>query len=212
MLKYFCLATYLYETAVSRYYSPLNNFGESIRIAALEYEACQDLATQPMTLLGIRYAYKDLVKQILTATGQRAHLVAIACHEMVTQLSTHRHALNQEDIKHAFDSENMREALAAWQQLSDDEPIDRLARMIVYATIEAGEFGLTDVMDVLNAHDYVYTTVQLNNAITCLELAYIIQCETDKKGKNLYHYCVPLFRKWLLRQEVDALLEQEFRD
>jgi len=216
---YFIMAGfwYLYEAAVSRYYSPLNNFGESIRIGALEYDACQDLATQPMTLLGIRYAYPDLVKKIITATGQRANLVAITCHELVTQLSSHQRALNQEDIQQAFDNENMREALAGWVQLSDDEQIDRLARIIVYSTIEAGEFGLTEVMEVLNAHDsFKYTTVELNNALTCLELAYIIQYkERDRAGNNDKHrycYCVPLFREWLLRQEVAALLEQEFRN
>jgi len=210
---YFVIAGfwYLYEIAVSAYYSPLNNFGESIKIGALEYEACQDLATKPMTLLGIRYASKDLVEQIITAMGQRANLVAIACDEMVKQLPSHRRMLNQKNIRDAFDSDRMREALGGWLQLSDDDQIDRLARIIVYARIEAGEFSLTDVMGVLNAHDYVYTTVQLNKSLECLELAYIIRCETDEKGKNRYRYCVPLFREWLLRQEVGALLEQEFR-
>ncbi|MDM8569523.1 hypothetical protein QUF50_08465, partial [Thiotrichales bacterium HSG1] len=210
---YFIIAGfwYLYKATILNYYSPLNNFGESLRIDALEYEACQDLATKPMALLGINYDSDDLVKQLITTTGQRANLVTIACDEMIKQLSHNQHTLNKDNVVKAFYSKRMRDDLAGWQQLSDDEQVDRLAHIIVYATVKSGKFSLADIMNLLNEHKYIYTTIQLNNSLKCLELAYIIRCDTDKNDKNIYHYCVPLFREYMLRQEVKMLLEQEFK-
>jgi sugar lactone lactonase YvrE len=197
----------LYEAAVLDYQSPIVNFGESIIVGALETKACRDLATEPMARLGIRYASEDLVEQIITATGQRANFVAIVCDEMLQNLPSDRRVLNQQDVTRALHSEAIEQALGAWRQLSrGDEQAARLDRIIVWATVESGEFSLTDVMSVLNKRDYVYTTEQLNQSLKRLELAYIIRRE-----KSRYSYCVPLFREWLLEQEVGALLEQEFK-
>jgi hypothetical protein len=214
----------------------------------LEEEAGWQLATEPMTMLGIRYASDELIEQILTATGQRANLVAIACDDMLQNLPTDRRELNQQDVTRALHCDAMGQALAAWKKVCKDEKdqMARLVRIIVYATIEKGELSLndviavlnadklvysteqfkqslerlesekcrltvTDVMELLNAHQSVYTDEQLEQSLTRLELAYIIQRATDESGKNHYRYCVPLFREWLLKQDVKALLEQEFR-
>lgn len=198
----------LYEAAVLDYQSPIVNFGESIIVGALETKACRDLATEPMAQLGIRYASEDLVEQIITATGQRANFVAIVCDEMLQNLPPDRRELNEQEVTRALHSEAIEQALGAWRQLSrGDEQAARLDRIIVWATVESGEFSLTDVIEVLNKHDYVYTTEQLNQSLKRLELAYIIRRE-----KSRYSYCVPLFREWLQEHEVGALLEQEFKN
>ena len=196
----------LYEAAVLDYHSPIGNFGESIIVGELERKACQQLITEPMALLGIHYAEKDLVAQIITATGQRANLVATVCDEMLKNLPSEQRILNAEDVAKALHSKAIQQTLAGWRQLSDDKQSASLDRIIVYATIEAGEFTLTNVMTVLNAHEYVYTTEQLNQSLERLELAYII-----RHDKNHYSYCVPLFREMLLESEAGTLLEQEFK-
>jgi len=237
----------LYEAAVLDYHSPIVNFGETIIIGSLEQEACRQLATEPMAMLGIHYASDELVEQILTATGQRANLVAIACDDMLQNLPTDRRVLNQADVTRALHRDAIGQALDAWKQVcGDDKEIARLVRIIVYATVEKGELTTTDVMNVLNAHQQsytpeqltqslermetekgqltvtdvmellnqrqsAYTDEQLEQSLKRLELGYIVRCETDDTGKNRYRYCVPLFREWLLRQELGALLEQEFR-
>ncbi|EDN69379.1 hypothetical protein BGP_3449 [Beggiatoa sp. PS] len=55
----------LYDAALLDYHSPIKNFGESVMIGALELEACQQLATEPMTILGISYQSEELVAQIV---------------------------------------------------------------------------------------------------------------------------------------------------
>jgi sugar lactone lactonase YvrE len=237
----------LYEAAVLDYHSPIVNFGETLTIGALEEEACRQLATEPMAMLGIRYASDELIEQILTATGRRANLVATACDDMLQNLPTDRRELNQQDVTRALHSDAMGQAMAAWKKVcNDDKEMARLVYIIVYATVEQGEMTTTDVMEVLNAHQQsytpeqlrqslerlesekgqltvtdvmallnarqsVYTDEQLEQSLTRLELAYIIQRETHENGKTRYRYCVSLFREWLLRQDVKALLEQEFR-
>jgi hypothetical protein len=194
----------LYEAALLDYHSPLKNFGEPITIGALEAEACRKLATKPMATLGIRYASDELVEQIVEATGQRANLIAIVCDEMLKNLD--KRVLNQEDVTRALHSQAVQGALVGWQRLSEDKQAARLDRIIVCATVEAGEFSLSDIMQVLDEHHYDYSTEQLTQSLARLELAFII-----KRDKDRYRYCVPLFRERLLEQDVTALLKQELK-
>lgn len=59
----------LYATAVLDYQSPLRNFGETLRVGALEADACRDLATSPMATMGLSYASDDLVDRLVAGTG-----------------------------------------------------------------------------------------------------------------------------------------------
>ena len=75
-----------YEQAVLDYRSPLKNFAEIIQLGALEADACRELASKPMQTMRLEYADAALIEQLLAATGQRANLMAIACHEILAQL------------------------------------------------------------------------------------------------------------------------------
>jgi len=82
--------------------------------------------------------------------------------------------------------------LGGWSQLTDDKQAACLDRIIVYATVKKGKFKLSEIMTLLDQ--------------SRLELAFIIRRDEE----SIYHYCVPLFREMLLRQEVDRLLKHEF--
>jgi len=146
------------------------------------------------------------VEQIVEETGQRANLIAIVCDEMLKNLDKQQRVLNQEDVTRALHSQAVQGALVGWRRLSDDKQAARLDRIIVCATVEAGEFSLSDIMQVLDEHHYDYTTEQLTQSVARLELAFIIQ-----RDKSRYRYCVPLFRERLLEQDVTALLKQELK-
>jgi WD40 repeat protein len=205
---YFIIAGFwdLYAAAVLDYHSPIKNFGESIIIGALELEACRDLAIEPMKMLGIHYAENKLVEQIITETGQRANLIAIVCDEMLKDLPSERRVLTKEEVSHALKNQAISETLLGWSKLTDDKQAIRLDRIIVYATVETGKFKLSEVMTVLDEHEYDYSTDQLTQSLARLELAFIIRREN-----SVYHYCVPLFREILLGQEVDMLLKHELK-
>jgi len=186
---YFILAGfwYLYEAAVLDYVSPVKNFGEPVIVEALELKACRELATKPMAMLGIHYADDKLVEQIITATGQRANLIATVCDNMLKNLADERRVLNAEDVTLALHSEAVQTALA-WGKSKND-----LENVIIEATVETGTFKLSDVTQVLDEREYVYSHEQLKQSLKRLELAFII-----RRDKKQYTYCVPLFREmWL---------------
>jgi len=194
----------LYRASLLDYQSPIVNFGKNINLGTLEKEACRQLVSEPMAMLDIRYASKDLVEKIITETGQLANLIAIVCDEMLKNLANDQRVLNAEDVTRALHSWEVRTALATWMQLSDDEQINRLNRIIVYATVKRGKFRLSDVINVLKKQGCVYTNEQLSQSLNFLELAFIIRREEE-----YYSYCVPLFRKRLMKEELEILLEQE---
>ncbi len=200
---------YLYQEAVLNFQSPLKNFGESIFIGKLEEDACRLLATKPMALLGLRYASPELVEDILEKTGQRANLVATVCDEMLKGLDHHQRELTAQAFTQALNSQEVQESLMGFSQLTDDEEASRLDRVIIYATVEKGQFKLAALIQFLDKYHYAYTPEQLKQSLTRLELAFIV-----RRQQNIYHYCVPLFRQMLMdwgKQELVALLKQELK-
>ncbi|MCK5718810.1 MAG: hypothetical protein KAH84_02540 [Thiomargarita sp.] len=200
---YFILAGFwdLYQATVLDYHSPIKNFGESITIGALEPKACRKLAIEPMKMLGINYDKDELVERIVVETGQRANLIAIVCDEMLKDL-TLKQKITTKIVSKALKNKTISEMLGGWTQLTNDKPAASLDRIIVYATVEKGEFELSELITLLG--QYNYTTEQLMQSLTRLELAYVIQRE-----KRVYYYSVSLFREILLEQAVDSLLKHE---
>ena len=194
----------LYEAVALDFQSPLRNFGEQIHVGELETEACQQLATEPMQMLGINYDSEDLVKQILEQTGQQANLIAIVCAKMLNKLGKGQRTLTQENVEQALQSRAVEEALIGYGRLTDDKQAAGLDRIIVYLTVEKGNFTLMTLMDELDKYHYTYTADQLKESLTRLELAFII-C---REGKS-YRYCVPLFQQMLIKQDLKALLRAE---
>jgi len=197
----------LYDAASLNYQTPIKNFGQSIFIGKLEPEACRQLATQPMTMLDIRYEQAQLVEHILKQTGQRANLIATVCDQMLQKLTHEKRVLNQNDVKKALNSEAVLESLSGWTHLIDnDEQATQLDRIIVYATVKKGEFNQKALINFLNKQHYVYTAEQLKQSLKRLELAFIIQ-----RNKDRYFYCVPLFIKMLQEQDITSLLKKELQ-
>ncbi len=197
----------LYRAVVRDYLSPVKNFGERIILGALEREACWQLATQPMAMLDIHYANEALVEKILTATGQRANLVATVCDKMLKNLANEQREFGEQEVDKALQSSTIREELASWQRLSNNQQTASLARIIVYVTVKIETFKLSDIMRMLDEHECAYSMEQLKQSCELLELAFIIQHLDDG-----YRYCIPLFREWLMKQEVEVWLKQELKD
>ncbi len=198
----------LYYASVLDSQSPLKNFGETIRIGALEADACRDLAVKPMQAMHLRYETEELVDQLLRATGQRANLIAIVGHEMLKGVKSQHRVFGEEDLASALNSEAVREALKGWGMLSVNEPENRLDRIVVYATIRKDEFKLEELMSLLETYHCTYTAEQLKHSLDRLALNLVIQ----RQAEGGYKYCVPLFRDMLLEDNVDELLRWELEE
>ena len=179
----------------------MKNFGETLRIGALETDACRNLATQPMAALNISYAHPELVELIIKESGRRANLVAILCHEIL-QILENRRVIEATDIKRALDSREIYTALGGWGNLAGKK--SRLDRIIVYATIEQKQFSATELWQQLDALNFVYQPEQVNESLARLELAFIL-----KREKDQYSYRVPLFYNLLKTQGTSEMLTRE---
>lgn len=197
----------LYQ-AVLDYHSPIKNFGEPLRLGALEYDACHQLATRPMTALNLRYADEEkMVHTLIEQTGQRANLIAILCDQILQNLQQRR-VVEETDLKAALDSSKIHDALGHWgTSLGDNKQEDnRLDRIIVYATLTQGQFSMTELWNLLNNLNFDYHPEAVKESLARLELAYILQRKEEK-----YSYCVPLFVEMIERQGPKEMLQGELK-
>jgi hypothetical protein len=216
----------LYEGTVLDFLSPIRNFGEPVFVGELEKEACQQLATKPMEMLGIHYASNELVEQILEQTGQQANLIATVCEHMLKNLAIGQQTLAQNNVTQALQSKEIEKQLVGFTKLTNDEQATRLDRLIIYTTVDKRivlqkgvrkfvktlsralskqeGFTLAEIMDKLDHCDCSYTAEQLKQSLDRLELAFIIRREGE-----YYRYCVPLFQQMLKEQDLASLLKAE---
>ena len=190
----------LYHAISLDYQSPVKNFGKALTISGLETEACRELITEPMKALNIHYANDDLVAHIIEQTGQRANLISIVCNEILPQLGQRR-IIEAADVDKALDSQAVETALSDWGEL-----VGKLARIIVYATLEQAPFTLKNLWQQLKAHNIDYQPEEVKQALTRLHLSFILKREQDQ-----YSYIVPLFGEMLIRQGTQEMLREELK-
>ena len=199
---------HLYDHAVLDYQSPLANFGEVIELGALEDEACRQLAQIPMARMNLTYAAPVLIDELINATGQRANLVAIGCHEILKGLNPAQRMIEAGDVHRALTSEAINQQLEKWKRLSGNDDEDRLDRIIVYAMIEQDHFGLSDVLTFLKEHAKDIPLSSVERSLARLKLAFILHAWEA----NVYHWRVPLFRDYVQLKEPALKLQAELSD
>jgi len=195
----------LYEHAVLDYQSPLKNFGEIVQVGALEASACRELATQPMQTMGLEYASSALVDRLVEETGQRANLISIVCNQILTGLQPDQRTIEAGDLQRALYSERTIGTIRGWSNLSDDDMVNRMDRVIVYATLQQGHFTDTELFELLKAKGVKADSQQIDNSLERLRLGFVI--DRDENGQ--FYYRVPLFREMLLRDDLEARLQSE---
>lgn len=178
----------LYAAAAFDYRSPVKNFGETLRIGALEADACRDLASRPMATLGLRWESDDLIERLVSASGRRANLIAIACNEILKGIGPRERVITAPVVDAALDSFAIDDALEGWRELGGDAEASRLDRIVVYATVERGGFTRRELDRIFKDHRYDPPDEQLRRSLRRLELAYVLGREGER-----YSYTVPLF-------------------
>jgi len=204
---YFILAGFweLYEHAALDYQSPLKNFGETIRIGALEPEACRQLATLPMGNMRLKYADPGLVETMLELTGRRANLMAIACAEILARLKPDQRVINADDVAASLDGHHIYDRLKSWDIMTDDKHNGRLDRIVVYATIEAEQFNLNELLGILVQNGLRPDLKEIDNSLARLELGFVLGRNED----GTWFYRTPLLSKMIIRDQPATRLKPE---
>jgi hypothetical protein len=161
-----------------------------------------------MAAMHLRFASDDLVARLITVTGGRANLIAIACNEILKALNPEARVIESADLDKALDSGAIEESLLGWGTLlgRDREDETRIDRIIVYATAEAGTFTQKALLQQLEALDVQVTGEAINRALKRLELAFVLGRE-----KRTYTYQVPLFRDMVLDDGCEEMLRWELK-
>ena len=202
---FFVLAGFwrLFELVSLDYHSPIKNFGETLRLEALEPEACRALIREPMAALNIAYESEALVERIAAATGGRANLIAIACNELLTHIDPAARVIDAAMVERALNSEDIDDALGGWQKLVNDEAEARLDRIIVYLATELAPFSRKALVERLAASRLEPPAEAIDRALRRLDLAFILG-----RQENRFALRVPLFEA-IAREEAEAYLPRE---
>jgi len=68
-----------------------------------------------MQTLRLEYANPALVDDLLETTGQRANLIALVCHQILTQLQPNQRIIEAGDMHQALYHDKTFNALKGWQ-------------------------------------------------------------------------------------------------
>ncbi|MEO5329570.1 MAG: WD40 repeat domain-containing protein [Magnetococcus sp. THC-1_WYH] len=191
------------------YHSPLKNFGDTHQIGALDEDACWEMATKPMTYLGVHYENDDLVKKIITQTGQRANLIAITCNTILTDLDMTTRTIHAEHVDRALDSTDLRNALGGWEKMNDDgekkDPkANSLDRILVYLAADGTEITLPEIQRELLALDMRVAPEAIKESLIRLELAFVLHRE-----ENRYRHQIPLLKNIVVAESPRDLIAGE---
>jgi hypothetical protein len=148
--------------------------------------------------MGLTYADDALVKRIISATGRRANLIAIACNEILSKLTPTQRIIEETDVSAALASDELKKAFKGWDALDDDAQSCNIDKLIVYATVQKDSFTLDDIDALLSNHELSIDGKKLEYSLERLELAFVIG-----KSSGRYTFRVPLLVK-MLREESPA--------
>jgi WD40 repeat protein len=193
---YFILAGFweLYQETLQAK-SPLRNFGDIIRLDGLETEACREMITKPMELMGIGYESDAIVEKIIAKSGRRTNLIAVICHRLLSNLEGR--VIKEEDLNKVL-ADGFVEYIALSQ--------DKLERVIEYATIQKPSFYQEDIYEVFDRFDVRVDTADIERALQRLELSYVLVFSSGQ-----YRYQVPLFVDKVMEstKNFDLMLKRE---
>jgi len=175
--------------------SPLRNFGDIIKLEGLEEEACRELITKPMGLLGIGYSSPQIVEDIIYQTGRRSNLVSVICNRLILQIEGKM--ISKEDLESVLDSD-----FTEYISLGSV----KIDRVIEYATIDKEKFYKEDLYEIFDKYNLEVDTIEIEESLNRLELSYVIY---QKNGE--YRYRVPLFVEKTIKssKNIENLLIRE---
>ncbi|SEH06048.1 Uncharacterised protein [Candidatus Venteria ishoeyi] len=196
----------LYQHAVLDYQSPLRNFGEVLEVGALETDACTQLATRPMHSMRLDYANASLVDLLVERCGQRANLIAYACHLLIQSLPAKQRTIAAGDVQRVLDSRDMNKRVEGWLMgMSEQE--QHYERLVAYATITQDSFSTGELLCWLEDKGLAFDAAELERSLSRLELAFVLKRENKR-----WFYPVPLFVQTMQEDDPElklaALLRQ----
>ncbi len=199
----------IYRYTYFDYQSPIANFGSLFELGELEWDACIDLATKPMETLGISYDNKKILEEMIIQLGQRANLIQISCEYLIENIAQTQRVIEKDNITKllSFNNEKLYAEFEKWNQISQDTKEQWMDRVVVYSTIRQNGFDDKFLQSFIKEHQLHIDSNELDKSLARLRIGYII-----KKEENRYSYRVPIFRAWIMQNDIEARLQGELNN
>jgi ligand-binding sensor domain-containing protein len=179
--------------------SPLYNFGEVRLLGPLDESAAQDLATLPMTRIGVRYSSDDLVKRIVERSGGYPSMTQMLCGAALDQLKGESGAalvLTEGHLRRAEQSPQVAGDLLAVFRMNTP-PLHRLIALLM---LDWQVFKLDQVQTALEKNGVRRTYDDVDDALAQLVLFGFFR----RHGRGGYGWAVPLLRDVVRESESRA--------
>ncbi len=190
--------------------SPLLNFGDSIEIGELEFNACKELIRKPMQIMHIEFKNERLIEDIVYQLGQKAQLISLMCHilvEIASNTNFDRYYITENDILKAFEDKRLKEELGKWIKLEENEEIQLLIKIIVYSMLPNNTFDLSDIQTFLQKQKIYINYKKIEDALQILELGFIL-----KEENRIYSFRIPKQRELWLSDNIRLKLDNDIDD
>jgi len=190
---YFVLAGFwhLYAAAFLNPNNPLRNFGELIRLEPLERSAARQLATMPMTALGLSYTSERLVELLLEQTACVAHLLVVACKAIVDGVDPATHRIDQELVERAlYRNPSLSDEFKVWRR-------DLWGRTLLRAAMTGGAVTRAGLRERLSSLGLEPPTELFTAALDRLELGHLLL--PDASGQ--LRCPIPLLQRHIEQEE-----------
>lgn len=202
-LAYFVLAGYweLYAATAFDYQHPLLNFAELVRLDPLDEHAARQLATEPITALGLGWDSGETVEYLVQGTGRRANFIVLACKGMLETMARESRVLTREQLGHV-----VRNDRDLGDALRTDRRLDALDRAVLYQALAmTGQPCFDGVVAALRAHGLAAPVTELERSRERVILAYVLVEDENSRLR-----CPVPFLEERLRRDGD--LAERVRD
>ena len=190
--------------------SPLLNFGDSIEIGELEFDACRELIRKPMQIMHIEFKDERLIENIIYKLGQKAQLISLMCNilvEIASNNNSDRYYITENDILRAFEDKRLKEELGKWIKLEENEEIKLLIKIIVYSMLQNDTFDLSDIQTFLQKQNIYINYKKIEDALQILELGFIL-----KEENRIYSFRIPKQKELWLSDNIKLKLDNDIDD
>nr|CAA6818867.1 MAG: Unknown protein [uncultured Thiotrichaceae bacterium] len=164
------------------------------------------MAAIPMAMMNLHYASPTLIQTLTQETGQRANLIATACHEIINNLDDGQHEITAADVQEALDSDEVAGKLAGWDSSETDQHTRQLDRIVIYAGVQLENFSYGGLLEFLESKDFRPDANELQRSLDRLKLGFVLG-----ESKKRYYFRVPLFKRQLQEDEPEIRLRAELR-
>ena len=144
---------------------------------------------------------------MIKALGQRANLIQISCEFLIENISPTQKLIQKADIDKAIHNKKLLESFQDWNDISKSPRDKWIDRVVVYSTIESNSFYDGFLQNFIREHKLDIDSNELDKSLARLRIGYIIK----KIGSN-YSFRVPIFREWIMNNDIKSRLRSEIRE